>query len=254
MADQQGTRQTLTGSTAAPEPARDIRSDDAKFSVAETQRRFNPSKATQTISIAASDYMQATLLLPMLGDIRRRAPSLKVALHLIDGGRIWEQMERGDIDIGMMTPESAPPLLRSRQLWTERYVCIARAGHARARPGMGATTFSGLDHIVVSPRGSGFVGPADSALKENGLTRKVFVSVNSFLLVPELVRTSDLVALVPERLVARGTTGIRVFPPPIDVPGFSIAMVWHDRTTSSPCHLWLRRKLLAAAKQSDALP
>ena len=38
MADQQGTRQTLTGSTAAPEPARDIRSDDAKFSVAETQR------------------------------------------------------------------------------------------------------------------------------------------------------------------------------------------------------------------------
>jgi hypothetical protein len=38
MADQQGQRQALTGSTAPAEPARDIRSDDAKFSVAETAR------------------------------------------------------------------------------------------------------------------------------------------------------------------------------------------------------------------------
>lgn len=38
MADQQGRRQSQTGSTAPAEPSRDIRSDDAKFSVGETQR------------------------------------------------------------------------------------------------------------------------------------------------------------------------------------------------------------------------
>lgn len=222
-------------------------------SVTQTRARFNPATARQTISIAASDYMQSTLLLPMLAGIRRRAPSLKVALHLIDGARIWEQMERGDIDIGMMTPDSAPPLLRSRQLWSERYVCIARVGHPKARAGIDLATFAALDHVVVSPRGSGFAGPTDTALKEHGLVRKVFLSVNSFLLVPQLVSTSDVVALIPERLVARGLPGIQAFAPPIDVPGFSIAMVWHDRTTSSPCHAWLRKKILDAAKSSDAL-
>lgn len=38
MADVQGRRQTQTGSTAPPEESRDIRSDDARFSVSETER------------------------------------------------------------------------------------------------------------------------------------------------------------------------------------------------------------------------
>ena len=197
--------------------------------------------------------MQSSLLLPILGVIRRRAPLLKVALHLIDGARIWEQMERGDIDIAMMTPENAPPLLKSRQLWDERYVCIARVGHPKAKPGIDLKTFSTLDHVVVSPRGSGFVGPADSALREHGSARKVFISVNSFLLVPQLVSTSDLVALMPQRLVSQNLTGIQAFPPPFEVPGFSITMVWHDRTTSSPCHVWLRKKILDAARLANVM-
>ena len=225
---------------------------DQLRSIARMPARFNPATAKETISIAASDYMQSTLLLPMLAGIRRRAPLLKVALHLIDGARVWEQMERADIDIAMMTPENAPPLLRSRQLWSERYVCIARAGHPKARQDMSPAAFSALDHVVVSPRGSGFVGAADAALKECGLARKVFISVNSFLLVPQLVSKSDLVALIPERLIANDMAGLQTFPPPIDVPGFSIAMVWHDRTTSSPCHLWLRRKIVASARRADA--
>jgi DNA-binding transcriptional LysR family regulator len=212
-------------------------------SVVRTGERFDPSTSRQTISIAASDYMQATLILPLLPAIRRQAPLLRIAVHLIDGGRIWEQMEHGDVDIALMTPETAPPLLRSRPLWNERYVCIARVGHTRARRAADPASFASLDHVVVSPRGSGFTGPADAVLKAQGLVRNVVLSVNSFLLVPEIVASSNLVALVPERLVAGHKERLQIFEPPIAVPGFSISMVWHERTMATQSHIWLRKKI-----------
>jgi DNA-binding transcriptional LysR family regulator len=110
-------------------------------------------------------------------------------------------------------------------------------------------TFCSLEHVVVSPRGSGFVGPADTALKERGLARRVVLSVNGFLLVPEIVARSDMVALVPERLMREQSADLQILEPPMPVPGFSISMVWHDRTSSTPGQRWLREKLAVAGTQ-----
>ena len=230
------------------EPLR--RALDQLRNVVRARERFEPSTSRQTLSIAASDYMQTTLLVPLLPAIRRQAPLLRLATHLIDGGRVWEQLEHGAVDIALMTPESAPPLSRSHPLWSESYVCIARVGHTRARRASNPATFALLDHVVVSPRGAGFAGPADAVLKIHGLVRNVVLSVNSFLLVPEIVSSSDLVALVPERLAARYKDRLQIFQPPIVVPGFSISMVWHERTMATSSLVWLRKKLLEQASGS----
>jgi DNA-binding transcriptional LysR family regulator len=217
------------------------------LSVAAAGERFDARTAKLTVSIAASDYMHCALLLPLLPSLRREAPFLRIALRLIDGARVWEQMERGDVDIGLMTPDTAPPQLRARPLWKERYVGIARAGHPSVRGEIDLETFCSLEHVIVSPRGSGFVGPADAALKKLGFARRDVLSVNGFLLVPGVVAHSDLVALVPERLMREHSADLQIFEPPVPVPGFSISIVWHDRTSSTPGQRWLRERLAAAA-------
>lgn len=208
--------------------------------------RFDPAAADLTVSMAASDYGQYAVLMPLVVALAREAPGLKLAFRTLDAANLAQQMERGEVDIALMTPETAPGRLRMRMLFEERYVAILRRNHPAVGGTLDLDTYCSLAHIVVSPQGGGFVGPADTALAAHGRRRRVALSAASFLMVPELVERSDMVALVPERIARDRADRLQVFEPPVPVPGFSLAMVWHDRTSDHPAQRWLRARLLAA--------
>lgn len=154
------------------------------------------------------------------------------------------QLERGDLDLALITPETTPPELHARRLFDERYVCVMRAGHPAAADGApGLNVFCKLDHALVSYAGGGFAGVTDEALARVGRSRRVCLSVKSFLVLPDILRASDLVAVVPRRLVA-GLPGLVCFEPPVDVPGFTKVIAWHERTHRDPARRWLRELLV----------
>ena len=43
------------------------------------------------------------------------------------------------------------------------------------------------------------------------------------------------------------TLGLRRVPPPIEVPGFTMSMVWHERNHADPAHAWLRATIAKVA-------
>jgi len=94
----------------------------------------------------------------------------------------------------------------------------------------------------VSLSGENFTGVTDTALQALGKKRNVVLSVNSFLVLPPVLQTTDLIAVVPERLV-RDVTGLEVMPPPLDIPGFTKVAAWHERSHLSAAHQWLRQQL-----------
>lgn len=93
--------------------------------------------------------------------------------------------------------------------------------------------------MIVSPDGGGFHGITDSALAEVGLSRRVVLSVPHFLFVIQVLMSTDLVAMLPERLV-RGNPALQMAEPPLAIPGFEMFMVWHERSHRDPAHQWLR--------------
>nr|WP_235811262.1 LysR substrate-binding domain-containing protein [Pseudomonas syringae group genomosp. 3] len=99
--------------------------------------------------------------------------------------------------------------------------------------------FCALDHVLVSPAGGGFHGVTDDALERLGRTRRVTVSVTSFLVVPEMLLASDLMAVVPRRLAA-GNAGLALLEPPVEIPGFRKTLAWHERTHRDEGHRWVR--------------
>ncbi|SBW03147.1 LysR family transcriptional regulator [uncultured Alphaproteobacteria bacterium] len=220
---------------------------DALRRVAAEAAGFDPAAARLAFSVAASDYVQSALLAPLAFAFAREAPGIDLAFRSIDAAHLAGQMERGEVDVAMMTPETAPERLRMRRLFDETYVAIVRRDHPRVGDVLDLDGYCALDHVVVSPRGGGFVGPADAALAAHGRARRVALSVPGFLIVPEIVARSDLVALVPSRIARDHAARVRIFPPPIPVPGFAMAMVWHDRTADHPAQQWLRARLLAQA-------
>jgi DNA-binding transcriptional LysR family regulator len=212
------------------------------------QTQFDPATAEATISIAASDYVQYAVLMPLTFVLQREAPGIRIAWRSIDGRTIHGQMEKGEVDIGFITPETGPGQLRSSKLHDESYVCIARRGHPLVRGAIDLATFAALEHVIVSPRGGSFTGATDAALEAKGLERRVALSITSFLMVPEVITRSDMIAVVPERLVSDRTDRLQIFEPPLPVTGFTISLIWHDRTTSHPAQKWLRDKIAGLSK------
>lgn len=200
---------------------------------------FDPTGDSHTWRIAASDYGESTILLPVLNGLRSTAPGARLAVVEVAPSRIAKQAERGEIDLAFHINEEAPPSLHKRTLFTERYVLAGRTGHPRLKRRPTLAQFCALDHVIVSPDGGGFQGVTDEALLKVGMKRRVALSVPHFLFLKSVLASTDLVAMVPSRLV-RDTSTLQIVEPPVDVPGYEMAMLWHERSHRDPAHIWLR--------------
>lgn len=90
---------------------------------------FDPARASVTWRIAATDYTESAVLLPLLNTLRRDAPASRLAVFELNPGQIKRQAEQGDIDLFFHLREGAPASLHQRLLFTERYVLAGRIGH-----------------------------------------------------------------------------------------------------------------------------
>ncbi len=210
-----------------------------------SHRNFDPAQAKLTVSIACTDYLQAVVVKPFVVELRMRAPGVRVALRNLDVPQLDAQMARGDVDLALMTPQAASPSLRTRHLFNERYVLIGRRKHPRLREGITVEEFVEMDQVIVSLDGGGFVTPVDRVLADLGHRRNAMLSAASFLFVPEIVSYSDLVALVPERLVRDRADKLMVIDCPFPVEGFAVGMVWHERCHGHGGQRWIREALVS---------
>jgi DNA-binding transcriptional LysR family regulator len=148
----------------------------------------------------------------------------------------------GEIDLAFHTSDGQAMGLHRRALFTEEYVLVGRAGHPRLKKKPTPMQFCDLEHVIVSPDGGGFRGVTDDALSTMGLARRVVLSVPHFLFVKSVLASTDLVAMLPSRLV-RDSAGLQVVQPPIDVLGYEMSMFWHERSHRDLAHQWLREHI-----------
>ncbi|WP_380181164.1 LysR family transcriptional regulator [Kalamiella sp. sgz302252] len=205
---------------------------------------FNPAKAELTWRIAATDYISSALL-PALKSIRTTAPLSRMALFSLDPSSVALQLEKGELDLAFHNGENIPSTLHQRRLFKEKYLLVGRRRHPQLKRQPTLDEFCQLEFAIVSPDGGGFSAATDIALAKMGRKRRVVLSVPHFLFMLETLVDSDLVAMVPERL-ARGASGLIAIEPPLEIPGFDIFMLWHERLHRDPASQWLRQQIVAA--------
>lgn len=214
---------------------------------------FDPAQASFTLTLAATDFVLQALVAPFVAVLRRRAPGVSVAIKPMEADRVLGQFERGEVDIAFMAAHNAPPGVHLRRLFDDGYVCAMRADHPDAAAPLTLQRFCALDHALVSYFGEPFFGPTDAALAKLGLKRRVALSVTSFLVLMQILRTTDLIAVAPRRLVA-DAEGLLFREPPLEIPGFSEHALWHERTHNDPGRRWARDLLAEVASAADTTP
>jgi DNA-binding transcriptional LysR family regulator len=227
-------------------PLKQLLADGRRLVVREV---FDPATADVTFAVSANDYMQQALLVPFIKGLRRQAPRIRLAIKPPIVAGLADALAQGGLDIAVTIPQFAMSDLPSRHLYREHYVAAVRQGHPLARGRrLSLDEFLGCDHVLVSPTGGSFEGPTDEELARIGKRRSVRYSVPSFLLVPELLQTGDLIALVPSRLVRGNDRRLKLFKPPVDVAPFDVIAVWHPRADKDGAHRWLRTRLAETAR------
>lgn len=191
----------------------------------------------RTVRLSMADQPAALVLAPLLRDLRETAPGIDLALTPWRGGAAERAaLIEGASDLAVTLPAPEGDGLRQRRLLSESYVAAMRADHPAAQD-FGLESWLAHPHVLVSGQiGAGRGnrrGPLDAVLAERGLSRRIGLTVPSFLLAIPALAGSDLIALLPSR-VAAATPGLATYPPPIPVPGFELHLVWRARDDADP--------------------
>jgi DNA-binding transcriptional LysR family regulator len=131
------------------------------------------------------------------------------------------------------------PEVRAQRLFDDRYIGVVRASHALAQGPVNAAAYGGGAHVHVVLHGSE-KAPIDDWLTPAGITRNIVSEVSGFAAALALARASDLIATVPERHTEALRAGMASFALPVDLPGFTVSLLWHPRMDGDPAHRWLR--------------
>jgi DNA-binding transcriptional LysR family regulator len=215
-------------------------------------RAFDPKIAQVRAFVGSSDYAELVLLPGVMARLVREAPGVELRV-LMPGQDPVSELAAGKLDFVLMPspPGDGGQGIRGRQLFRDRFVCIARRGHPLAKTKtLSLSSFAGAAHALISPWGmeGGYV---DDALGRLGLQRKVAIAVPHFLVAPHIVASSDLLLTVAERVAAvvAGPLGLVVLAPPqeLDLTGFTLSILWHERTHEDPARRWLRDVIVAEA-------
>lgn len=208
---------------------------------------FDPSKGHAVFGIAASDYVVEHLILPLLPDLLVAAP--RMVLHL-KPHRITDAvslLDRGEIDFAAGVLANTSEHIRAAPLDMLEYCGVMRKDHPL---GLDPTTtqFLAARHVSISLSGGSAL--IDIELAERGLKRQVALVVTHFGLIPRLCATTDLVSIVPTRVVTEShyASDLRLVDLPFGVRPRSVSLIWHERSDKSSEHRWMREQLLRGAQ------
>jgi DNA-binding transcriptional LysR family regulator len=214
------------------------------------EQALEPSQVEGTAAIAAMDLVRMLILPRLLEVLQRDAPGLVITVHDADRTRIHERFEHAEVDLGIGPQVVSSGRLHYRELWRDTAACLVRENHPALDETLTPERFAALTHVRVVPSRPSFYDDAlDKGLLAMSLKRHVVVAERSFLMVPRLLESTDLVAVVPRRFAADACERhpLRTFDPPVELPELSMGLYWHERTHRDSTFHWLRQRIAAVA-------
>jgi LysR family nod box-dependent transcriptional activator len=227
------------------EPLAEILADVSRMLAA--RPRFDPATDERHFRVFANDYVTAVLVAPVVRELLELAP--RVSLETVSSFRSLDEHlhdDRLDLVIAAGTLPGAERF-PSADLFADHFVCVAGDRVTGLGERLTRAQLAALPYLAY--RQGGARSYADIELDRAGLTRRPVLTVESFVLVPALVRDTTMITMLQRRLcdALQVGPGVRIVRPPLRLAPLHERMYWHPRSGSDPAHRWLRERLTAAA-------
>lgn len=206
---------------------------------------FNPAKSTRKFVISAFDIGESYLMPKLMERLAKEAPGVTLqATRAGAGDSLKLALESGEIDFALGHLPHLQAGFFQRRLFQQHYVCAFRREHPMASSTFGINEFQAADHLAIVTEGSDYE-LLDKLIASNSPQRKIRLRVSHFLSTGYLLRDTDLVATIPNKLaeILCEPFGLAYVPHPITLPPIDINLLWHARLHRDPASQWLRSLL-----------
>jgi LysR family transcriptional regulator, nod-box dependent transcriptional activator len=211
---------------------------------------FDPENDTRSFTIAASDYVTLVLLRPLLEELYRDAPGIRVNVVPVNLATPVA-IERAQIDLAVVPRHamtSRMPHIQRRELFTEQYVPVVWKENHEIGDILDREGIERLSYVRYHDENS---APAliDAQLASLGIEPRVALTTLSFALVPLLLPGTQFLGFVQRRLLRQAPLrrDLRMLTTPIPIDPIVEHMYWHPVMHSDPAHHWLRERIAALA-------
>jgi DNA-binding transcriptional LysR family regulator len=219
------------------------------------QQPFDPMASDRVFALAMSEYAETLLAPPLLEVMAKQAPRALLAISHADRTNATALLEAGEAELAVAVLPEPPALYTRVRLLPEKFLTLMRAGHPLAEGTMSIARFTEYPHLLHSPNGSRD-GALDAPLAEAGHPRRLGAVVAHLGAVAEILARTDMVMTLSARLAMRLSElhGLAVRPVPVEIQHTRLSLVFHRRFEADAGHAWLRRTLLAVAREVGPVP
>ncbi len=214
--------------------------------------KFNPATADRVFRIGLADSIEVALMPALVERLQTLAPGVSLRLRPANRADVIEELDTGQLDLGIGVFEQGHIHHFRRQLYTDHFLCLFSPKQLGLCSPLSLEDYLRFPHVLTS-LSDDTRGVVDETLAKQKLRRKVVMTSPGFLAVPFVVRRSPLLVTMPSRLARyfADAFALATSPVPIDLPRFTISLLWHGSFNRDLSHTWLRQTIASLVSEDS---
>jgi DNA-binding transcriptional LysR family regulator len=226
-------------------------------SIASPPQAFHPAQTQRVFHLGAPDYLSVLLIPLIMARVREQAPNAGLVVHSLNAGFDYASaLETGELDLVIGNWPDLPQHLHLAHLFEDELVCMVNNRHPVVKKGLSLKYYLEMAHLAPTPYMMGHRSIIDSALSDQGLKRKIKMTIPYFGMVPYVLSQTDLIFTTSHNFAAHFADQwpIAILPMPVPMPKMRFFMLWHERTHVAAEVQWLRKIVADASREIMGKP
>jgi DNA-binding transcriptional LysR family regulator len=206
---------------------------------------FRPELSTKLFRLRMSDVHNVFVLPSVCSVMESAAPNVRLSVVYMPPRNTIDALLNDEIDLAIAINIDHQKLIKSVNLYADKLVCVMKRGHPAEKSELTLDKYLELDHIDVTQ------SPVDRRLIDDELARlnrvrRIPLKVQQWLLVPNIVCTTNFVSATWSRIAQRycGDDTFVCKDLPFGPRSHDFKMYWHRRNDKNVAHRWFRNVVL----------
>lgn len=206
---------------------------------------FEPEVAKKRFVIGLRDFMESTVMPPLMRALAVEAPGIEVSSVRANRRSLESELAAGTLDLAVDVLLPLSDAVKVKRISVDGMAVVARKDHPAIHGSIDLDTYLAQRHVLVTSRRQG-PGFEDIELRRMGVQRQVALRCQFYFAACRTVSETDLVLTMPESYahIANRQFGNQVMAFPVALSSMDAYLYWHASTDNDAASRWLRSALL----------
>lgn len=203
---------------------------------------FDPAISSRNFSIGLSDGTAYMFLPNLIKKFRAQSPLATINVHNVTQSTGSEMLRTGKLDCVVLgNVKNVEPNLELENIVTEKFLCAIWNKVSISTTPLTLDNYLSYPHLQISVDGLA-QGQVDTCLSSIGKQRDIRVTIPHYLLIPQILPGSDLIATCAASVLLPFTekNEITLFTPPLSLPDITFSILTDKRSKTDLGNLWFR--------------